>query len=144
MAAVSIYLNFMGDTEQAFALYRSAFGGELVGLQRMGDVPTAPGQPPLTDAERDLVMHVELPIMDGTVLMGTDMLESMGHRLRIGNNITINIQPDTLEETTRLFGALSEGGSDIAPLQKMFWGAYWGTCCDRFGVRWMFNCPAEE
>lgn len=28
-------------------------------------------------------------------------------------------------------------------LQEMFWGAYWGTLTDRFGVRWMFNCAAK-
>lgn len=74
--------------------------------------------------------------------MGTDVLESMGHELRVGNNVTINLQPDTLEETQRLFAALSESGSDVAPLQQMFWGDYWGTCLDRYGVRWMFTCPA--
>ena len=76
--------------------------------------------------------------------MGTDMLESMGQVLKIGNNTTINLEPDTKEETERLFNALSQGGSDIAPLQEMFWGAYWGCCLDRFGIRWMFNCPVKK
>ncbi len=141
MARVGIYLNFMGDTEEAFARYRSVFGGEYTSLQRMSDVPPMPDQPPLPDNERDKIMHVELPILGGMALMGTDMLESMGHALRVGNNVTISLEPDDLDETRRLFDALSEGGTDIAPLEKMFWGAYWGTCCDRFGVRWMFNFP---
>jgi PhnB protein len=84
-------------------------------------------------------MHIELAILDGTVLMGTDALESMGHTVHTGNNVTINLEPDTLEETQRLFDALSAGGADVMPLQPMFWGAHWGTCQDRFGVRWMFN-----
>ena len=71
--------------------------------------------------------------------MGTDMLESMGHKLKIGNNVTINLEPDSKEETDRLFKALSEGASDIAPMQDMFWGDYWGCCLDKFGIRWMFN-----
>lgn len=75
----------------------------------------------------------------GHVIMATDMLESMNHELSIGNNTTINLEPDTLEETHRLFDALSEGSSQCAPLAKMFWGATWGTCLDRFGLRWMFN-----
>ena len=54
-------------------------------------------------------MHVELSILDGTVLMGTDMLESMGHTVRIGNNTTINLEPDTLAETQRLYKALADG-----------------------------------
>jgi PhnB protein len=76
--------------------------------------------------------------------MGTDMLESMGHTLRIGNNITISLEPDTLEETQRLFDALSAGGSDVMPLQPMFWGSYWGTCLDRYGIRWMFDCAITD
>ena len=144
MARVSIYLNFMGDTEEAFAFYGSVFGAEPVGLQRMRDIPSDPSQPPLPEAELDKVMHVELEILGGTVLMGTDMLESMGHTLRPGNGVTLNLEPDSVEETQRLFAALSEGGSDVAGLDRMFWGAWWGTCADRFGVRWMFNCPDPD
>lgn len=143
MSRVSIYLNFMGDTEEAFTRYAEIFGGELVNLQRMSEVPAAPGQPALAERERDLIMHVELSIMDGTVLMGTDMLESMGHRLRIGNNTTINLEPDTLAEAQRLYEALADGATECMPLQQMFWGAYWGVCLDRFGIRWMLNCPTR-
>lgn len=64
----------------------------------------------------------------------------MGHDLRIGNNVTINLEPDTLDETQRLYDALSGGSTESMPLQPMFWGAqHWGTCLDRFGIRWMFN-----
>lgn len=140
MARVSTYLNFMGNAEEAFEFYRSVFGTDyLVPIQRMGDVPADPAGPTLSDAERRMVMHVELPILAGHVLMATDMVASMGHELKVGNNTTINLEPDTLEETQRIFDALSEGGSDTAPLTEMFWGATWGTCLDRFDVRWMFN-----
>ena len=140
MARVSTYLNFMGNTEEAFEFYRKAFGTEFLGsIQRMRDVPADPNGPPLSEAEQNMVMHVELPILGGHIIMGTDILESMGHNLRVGNNTTINLEPDTREETQRLFDALSEGSTDCAPLADMFWGASWGTCLDRFGVRWMFN-----
>jgi PhnB protein len=140
MARVSTYLNFMGNAEEAFSFYREVFGTEyLVPVTRMGDMPTGPDGPQLTEAERGMVMNIQLPILAGHVLMGTDMLESMGHELRPGNNLTINLEPDTREETERLFAALSEGGSDAAPLADMPWGALWGTCLDRFGTRWMFN-----
>ena len=142
MASVSIYLNFMDNCEEAFRTYASIFGTDLGEISRMRDVPTMPGQPPLPDDEADKVMNVRLSILGGTVLMGTDMLRSMGHELRIGNNITINLEPDTLAETQRLYDALSQGSTACVPLQKMFWGAYWGTCLDRFGIRWMFNCEA--
>ena len=139
MARVSTYLNFKGNTEEAFAFYRDVFGTDYPQpLQRMGEVAPPPGAE-LSDADKNLVLHVELPILAGHVLMGTDIVESMGMDLRIGNNTTINLEPDTKAETERLFNALSEGGTDINPLQQMFWGALWGTCLDRFGIRWMFN-----
>jgi len=140
MSSVSIYLNFQGNTEEAFNFYKSIFKTEFEGpVARMKDVPPMPGMPPLPDNEKNAVMHVSLPIMGGVKLQGTDMLESMGHKLKIGNNTTICLEPDSKEETDRLFNALSAGGSDIMPLQDMFWGAYWGTCLDKFGIRWMFN-----
>jgi len=142
MTGVSIYLNFMGNTEEAFDLYRTVFGGEFENFQRMRDVPADPSGSNLAEHELDSVLHIELPILGGTKLMGTDMLESMGHTLRVGNNITINLEFDVLAEAERAFALLADDGTDISALTPMFWGAHWGTCCDRFGVRWMFNCPA--
>ncbi|MEN9646557.1 MAG: hypothetical protein RL238_3226 [Actinomycetota bacterium] len=140
MARVSTYLNFLGNTEEAFEFYRSVFGTEYIGtIARMGDVPSNPDVPPLTEAEQRMVMHVELPILGGHVLMGTDMIESMGHQLRIGNNTTIMVEPDTRAEADRLYGALADGGSEASGMMEMFWGAYWGVCLDRFGIRWMVN-----
>ncbi len=144
MASVGIYLNFDGDTEAAFEFYREVFGGELTDFMRMGDMPADPGRPELPAAERSLVMHVELTLPGGVQLMGTDVLPSMGHVLRPGNNLTVSLTPDTLDETRRLFDALSAGGSEVAELQQMFWGSYWGTCLDRFGTRWMFNFPVAQ
>jgi len=141
MASVSTYLNFMGNTEEAFTFYKGVFGTEFQGpVMRLGD-GGGEGMPELTDAEKAMIMHIELPIIAGHVLMGTDMIESMGHQLRIGNNTTIAMAIDSREETDRLYGLLSEGATDCSPLQDMFWGAYWGVCLDRFGVRWMFNGP---
>ena len=141
MNRVSTYLNFMGTAEEAFRFYRSVFGTDLLGpIWRMGDMPGDPNAPPLSEQEKTKVMHMELPIVGGHVLMATDLLESQGQHLRTGNNMTINLELDDRGETDRLFGALSEDGSDVFGLQDMPWGAYWGTCEDRFGVRWMFNC----
>jgi len=146
MSNVSIYLNFQGNTEEAFNFYKSVFGTEFSGpVSRMSDIPPQPGMPPLPDSEKNAIMHMALPILGGTLIQGTDMLESMGHKLKIGNNTTICLEPDTRAETDRLFAALSAGGSttEIAPMQDMFWGAYWGCCLDKYGIRWMFNCYAK-
>jgi PhnB protein len=75
--------------------------------------------------------------------MGTDAPESMGFTVKPGNNIHINIEPDTRKETERLFNALSAGGKVTMDLQDMFWGDYFGSCTDKYGVQWMFNCSAK-
>lgn len=145
MARTSIYLNFMGETEKAFNFYKGVFGTEFTSpFQRMGDIPADPNQPALAADEQEMIMHVELPILGGLVLMGTDMLASMGHELRLGNNISLNLEPDTRAETDHLYQALSEGGEADSPLEEMFWGGYFGTCTDKFGVRWMFNCANKD
>ena len=141
MARVNTYLNFTRETEEAFAFYRSVFGGEFAVLQRFGDVPAAPGQPALAPADRELIMHVALPILGGHVLMGTDAPETMGFRLVRGNNVYISLEIDTRAEADRLFGGLSAGGEVETSMQEMFWGAYFGSFTDRFGIRWMINCP---
>jgi len=130
-------LNFMGNAEEAFGFYRSVFGTEFDGdIVRMGDVP-GPGAESMSESEKRLVAHMELPILAGHVLMATDVLESMG-QLKVGNNVTINLEPDTRAETDRLYAALSEGGAESTGMQDMPWG-YWGACLDLYGVRWMFN-----
>jgi PhnB protein len=71
--------------------------------------------------------------------MGTDVLASMGHELRIGNNTTIVLETDSRDQADEFYDALSMGGSETQDGSDMFWGAYWGVCLDRFGVRWMIS-----
>ena len=145
MEKVSIYLNFQGKTEEAFNFYKSVFNTEFVGqIMYNKDLPAPEGMPPLSDSDRNKVMHVCLPILGGINIMGTDFLESMGHHIKIGNNTTINLEPDTREETDRLFKLLSDGASDLAPLQDMPWGYYWGCCLDKYGIRWMFSYAGKR
>lgn len=140
MARVSTYLNFSRNTEEAFNFYKSVFGGEFDGgISRMGEAPVRDGQKALSEEDKNLVMHVALPILGGHVLMGTDAPESMGFTLVTGNNVFINLEPDSKEETDRLFRELSNGGKVDMPLQDMFWGDYFGSCTDKFGIKWMFN-----
>ncbi len=144
MARTSIYLNFPRNTEEAFNFYKTVFGGEFEGgIHRMGEVPSSEGQPALAEADKNLVMHVSLPITGGFRLMGTDAPESMGFNVRMGNNVYINLEPDTRVETEKLFKALAEGGKIEMELQEMFWGDYFGSLTDKFGVQWMFNCSAK-
>lgn len=141
MASVSVYLNFPGHTESAFEFYKSVFGGDFDGgIHRFSDIPPSDDMPPVAEADKNYVMHVSLPIMGNSfVLMGSDAPESMGFTVTPGNNIYINLITDSREETDRLFAALSEGGSVEQPMQDMFWGAYYGSCTDQYGIKWMFN-----
>ena len=145
MAKTHTYLNFENQTEEAFNFYKSVFGGEFVGkVYRFKDTPPQAGQPPLSDADGNLIMHIELEILGGHHLMGTDAPESMGFKITMGNNYHISLEPDTREEGKRLFEALSAGGTVKMPLADMFWGAYYGDFVDKFGVQWMINVPAKK
>lgn len=142
---MSIYLNFNRKTEEAFLFYKSVFGTEFQDvIHRMGEVPPQEGMPALPEEDKNLVMHVALPIIGGMVLMVTDILESMGHVLNKGNNVHINLEPNTRAETEQLFAKLSEGGLVTMPLQDMFWGDFFGSCTDKFGINWMFNCSEKK
>jgi PhnB protein len=130
------YLNFPGNTEEAFNFYKSVFGGEFTVLQRFKDIP---GDNPTPPALANQIMHVSLPLAPGYILMGTDAPAEMGFKLTFGNNCHISLSPDSREETERIFNGLSAGGKVEMPLQDMFWGAYFGSFADKFGVQWMVN-----
>ena len=116
-------------------------GGEFTGggIARFKDIPPQKGAPPLGEADKNLVMHIELPILGGHVLMGTAAPESMGFTVNAGNNVHICLEPDSRDEADRLFKKLSAGGKVSMPLQDMFWGSYYGSCTDKHGIQWMVN-----
>ena len=145
MSKVNTYLNFSRNTEEVFNFYKSVFKSEFAGdIARFGDIPPQAGMPPLAEEDKSLVMHVALPILGGHVLMGTDAPESMGFKVNPGNNVYISLEPDTRAESDRLFDALKEGGTVEMELQDMFWGAYYGSLVDKYGVRWMVNCSEAK
>lgn len=146
MATVSVYLNFRNQCEAAFTRYREIFGGNFDegGIHRFGDMPPQEGCAPLDAAVKQLVMHVSLPILGGFRLMGSDAPEGMCGPFQDGSNVNINLQPDSRGEADRLFAALSEGGQVTMPMAEQFWGAYFGACTDRFGIRWMINCESKS
>ena len=137
--ALGIQLNFNGNCREAFEFYRSVFGGEFDNLLTFGDGPDDFIVP---EDERDQVMHVSLPMGD-SVLMGSDTPSWSDEPTQMGNNFAISCMPSSREETDELFGRMSEGGTVTMPPEDMFWGAYFGACTDRFGVRWQFNCEPD-
>jgi PhnB protein len=139
MATINPYLNFNGNTEEAFNFYKSAFGGEFITLQRFANTP---GSDEMSSEERKKILHIALPI-GGNVLMGSDTT-SMGNRFSAGNNFSISISAESQEEAEKLFQKLSVGGEVIMPLGDAFWGALFGILTDKFGVQWMVNYEYNE
>jgi PhnB protein len=130
------YLNFDGQAEEAFNFYQSVFGGEIMTNMKMTE---APGLDHLSESERNRTMHIALPISDDILLMASDTLPSMGHKLVKGNQTHIMLSTATKEEADRIFNSLSQGGDVDMPIQDQFWGDYYGSFTDKFGIHWMVS-----
>jgi PhnB protein len=141
MAKLNPYLNFDGTCEEAFNFYKSVFGGEFSYFSKMGEI-NMEGMP-IPDEDRNLVMHVSLPIGDD-ILMGSDVSSHVKSHFKSGNNNYISLMPDSREEADRLFNELSAGGEVEMQMEEMFWGDYFGSFRDRFGIWWMINFPLTQ
>ncbi len=141
MATINPYLNFNGNTEEAFNYYKSIFGGEFAAVMRFGDFPQGEGceEMKIAEHEKNKIMHIALPIGSGNILMATDGLESMGQNFKFGDNFSISISTDSREEADRLFSGLSADGKVEMPLADAFWGDYFGMLQDKFGIQWMVS-----
>lgn len=137
---VNPYLNFDGNAEAAFLFYKSVFGGEFISHMKMSD---APDTDKLPEGEKNRTMHISLPLGNDTILMASDILPSVGHKLNVGNNNYISIHPESRQEADRLFKGLSKGGEIEMPMADQFWGDYFGSFTDKFGVMWMVNFNPE-
>ncbi len=145
MAKIDVYLNFDGNTEEAFEFYKSVFGGEFDDdIMRFGDMPAEEGSPKLTEQEKKMIMHIGLPLTEQTTLRGTDAIEAFGQKVNQGNNVMIHYVADSREETKRIFEGLSVGGKIEMPLEEQFWGDYFGSFIDKFGVLWNISTEAKE
>jgi PhnB protein len=137
MTKLNPYLNFAGNTEEAFNLYKSVFGGEFTSVVRFKDMPMEGVSIPKEDENK--IMHIGLAIGEDNVLMATDTLESLGQKLTQGNNVYISVHPENKEEADRIFNFLSIGGTIEMPIADQPWGDYYGSFKDKFGVQWMVN-----
>lgn len=135
------YLNFDGQAEEAFNFYKSVFGGEFSSKMKMTEAPDSDS---LSSQEKERMMHISLPIGNDIILMASDIIPSMGHKLNKGNNMYFSLHPESREEADRLFHALSKGGDVEMPIEDQFWGDYYGSFTDKFGVRWMINYSPEN
>lgn len=98
-----------------------------------------PSEKPLPSGAENQIMHVASPIGGGIVLMGADAPPQMGYSVNLGNNFYINLGVESEEEATYYFNALSQNGKIEMDLQHTFWGAFFGSFSDKFGIPWMVN-----
>lgn len=139
MASVNVYLNFNGNCEEAFTFYKSVFGGEFPYMGRFKDMPPQEGMPPLPKEMEDKIMHVSLQISKETSIMGSDTGGEWASSFKQGNNFSISINAETKDEADKLFNGLSSGGTVTMPMDKTFWGDYFGMFTDKFGINWMVS-----
>lgn len=136
MQNTDIYLIFNGDCEAAFKFYKTVFGGEFIATQRYGEMP---GSDKMKPEDYSKIMHISLKLTPATTLMGSDII-AKDHMVFVqGNNYHICLNADSEKEADRLFDALSADGKIEMPMNKTFWGAYFGMCCDSFGTQWMIS-----
>jgi PhnB protein len=136
MINTDIYLHFDGQCEQAFKFYQSVFGGEFITAQRYKDMP---GSDKMNAADQERMMHISLKLTSKTTLMGSDLPSGNDKNFTPGSNFHICLQADTEKEANKLFQVLSKDGKVEMPMNKTFWGAYFGMVADKFGVHWMIN-----
>lgn len=133
--SLTIYLHFNGNCREVFEFYRSIFGGEFDMISTFREGPEGM---PLPEDVLDQVMHVSYPI-GSSVLMGSDVPEQFAPPPVQGSNFSISYQPESKEAADELFAKLSDGGTVTMPMEDQFWGAYFGSCIDKFGISWQLN-----
>lgn len=143
MATVNPYLMFDGNCKEAFTFYKNAFGTEFSEISFFGDMPPQEGLPPLTDLQKEMIMHVNIKISEQTILYGSDIFPGTPD-FSPGDQFSVSIGADSREEADDLFTKLSVGGKVTMPLADTFWGAYFGMWRDKFGIDWMINFDAPE
>lgn len=144
MKSISTYLIFNGNCEEAFNFYKSVFGGDFNYVGRFSEMPVAEGQPPISEAEKNKIMHISLSISDQTQLMGSDTMGESSSNYKKGNNFSMSIQADEMEEADQLFDALSTDGEITMGMNKTFWGSYFGMLTDKFGINWMLSVDLHD
>ena len=138
MQLAHIYVNFPGTTEKAFQFYEAVFGTKIGMKQTFGETTFMPSIP---EAAKDKIMHIQLPLTETIMLMGSDHMEGFGPPYKEGNNFHISVVAKDKDEADKVFSALSRDGKATMPLANAPWGPYFGMCVDPFGIQWMVSLP---
>lgn len=138
MTTINTYLTYDGKCEEAFLFYKSVFGGEFSHIATFAEMPEDP-KCPISNEDKDKIMHVSLPISKETVLMGSDTGGEWSSQFKAGNNFSISIAAESKAAADNFFNKLSKDGKVIMPMDTTFWGSYFGMFVDKFGVQWMVS-----
>ena len=143
MATINPYINFNGNTEEAFNFYKSVFGGEFGSIVRFKDLESAEFPVPAEDANK--IMRIVLPI-GGNTLIANDVPASMGRVNENENRSKIAVSAESREEAEKIFAGLSEGGAVEMPMDESPWGTYFAMFRDKYGIEWTveFDSNARE
>ena len=109
--------------------------GSLKKIIRFKDLASA--EFPVPENEENKIMHIALPIGNGSVLMANDVPEFMGKVNERENRSKIVISTESKEEAERLFNSLSIEGEVEGPMDASPWGTYAGMFRDKYGIEWM-------
>ncbi len=137
MTTINPWINFNGNAEEALTFYKSVFGGEFRKITRFKDLASAEFEVPENDADK--IMHMALPIGNGSAIMANDVPEFMGKVNERENRSKIVISTETKEEADRLFNGLSVGGEIEGPMGDSPWGTYAGMFRDKYGIEWIIE-----
>lgn len=143
MIKINPYLDFKGNCLEAFEFYRYVFGGEFPYLGRYKDMPTDADHP-LPEHLKDKIMHMSLPISKETTLYGSDVVEEFGQKIGFDGNVELMVSAESQAEADDIWSRLSEGATITMPMQAAFWGDYFGSLTDKFGVKWMVISPIDK
>ncbi len=140
MTTINPWINFNGNTEEAFTFYKSVFGGEFTKLLRFKDIASA--EFPVPDEEAEKIMLIALPIGQNNVLMANDVPSFMGTVSENENRSKIAVSTESKEEADAIFAGLSVGGQVEGPMGTSPWGTYCGMLRDKYGIEWMVECAS--
>lgn len=135
MRAINPWINFNGNAEEAFAFYKSVFGGAFTKTVRFKDL--ASDEFPIPEAEANKLMYIALPIGKQNVLIGNDVPGFMGRVNESENRSKISVSADSRDEADKIFNALSAGGAVEGPIGDGPWGTYSGMFRDKYGIEWI-------
>ena len=141
MVTINPFLSFKGNCEEAFNLYKSIFSTDFSHIVRYKGIPS---ENPIPDSKKEKIMHIALPISKEIILMGCDVFETLGRTPKTESNLSLSVNTQSEEETTRIFDALATDGIISFPLSKTFRCSKSDMWIDNFGIQWMISLANKQ